>query len=122
MGDCRSLLSFQDFARLCALPLQLMPRDVPPPSSLATLSSKALQATEHSGNSGVRSDASTRDSDSWSQCSTDDGYSDVPLGTPSGWQTPTSCDDLDDAWPAAEMKIVNTFIHFSTPSIATRTK
>lgn len=115
--DRSSLLSFKEFASLCALPLELMPRNLPPPVRFATSTSKVSQPHVPTVKSVARAD-----SDAWSQCSTDDSCSDVSLRTPSGWQTPTTCDELEDEWYAPEMQIVNTFIHFSTPSIPTANK
>merc|ERR1719401_3406402 len=61
-------------------------------------------------------------SDTWSQCSTEDHSDDISIGMSTGWQTPTNGEDVEVDWCEPEIKVVNTFIHVSTPSIGTKTR
>jgi len=114
--DGRSLLSFKEFACLCGLPSELMPRNSLSPASPSVPSVAILPPQLRS------SKVEYADSDTWSQCSTDDGSSDVSVRSHSGWDTPTSCVSLDDVGVELEVKVVNTFIHVSSPREVCRTK
>lgn len=116
--DKGSLLSFEEFACLCALPSELIPRIALSPALSAPTGAEASQPPVHKGKQAAYADDLT-DFEAWSQRSTDDGSSDT---SPSGLQTPKSCEGFEDVWCETEVKVVNTFIHVSTPSETTRTR
>lgn len=117
-----ALLSFRDLARWCALPSDLMPQDeaLPQPQQSASMAAEPSQAKLKHCNNFKRSGSRGDDSDMWSQCSTEDGSSDLSL-SPAGWQTPQQYEDLED-WRDPELKVMNTFIHFSPRKLSNRVR
>jgi len=118
-----ALLSFRDLARWCALPSDLMPQDAAIPQPGASTEAEPLQASLKQFK---RSTSRGSDSDMWSQCSTDDGSSDLSLSPVvsdrSGWQTPERYEDLEEDWREPELKVMNTFIHFSPRKLSNRVR
>lgn len=99
-ADSTALLSFQDVVRWCALPADVLCQQAP-----------------YEYQQPLVENSKRSDSDTWSQCSTDDDSSNqsVTRCNSSGWETLESSEDLEEeeGWREPELGVVNTFIHFS---------
>lgn len=134
--DSTALLSFRDVVRWCALPSDVLFHEVSraletvrPPSAAA--SDVALQSSLKNNKHSPQRGAQSEDSDTGSQCSTNDGNDDssnrsVSRSNSNGWETPEHSAELEEeGWREPELGVRNTFIHFSPrrcPNKARRTK
>lgn len=125
--DKTAPLSFHELVRWCALPPDMLLQEVPPEDS----QSQPMQTTDNTlpmlknCKRSTRSGGSCEDSDLWSECSTDEGSSDhsVSRCNSARWPTPESSEDLaEEGWRNPELKVMNTFIHFSPRKCSNRAR